>query len=514
MALLTFAALWPVVTHQFIEWDDPHNVWANPDLDPPTWQSLARYWSRPYQGLYVPLTYTLWAGLSLIAHGPTGPDPHVFHTANLLIHLGTSILVFFILNMLVRDSWPSAIGAMIFATHPVQVETVAWVSGMKDLLCGLLSMTAIHQYMHGRRVWASLAFVLALLSKPTAVVVPVICGVIDVSLLNKPIRRTMPLLATWLAISAAAIALARIAQPASEAAELAPIWARPLIALDAMAFYLRQIVFPWRLCLDYGRSPDRLLASAAAYLTWTIPAALAIALIAIRKQAIVLPTAGMIFALGVLPVLGIVPFDFQIYSTVADHYLYLAMLGPALAIAWMIHSLRIKHRQAIWVGVTLAALLAGRSWIQSWVWRDSISVFEHNLKINPQSWASHINLSADALRRGDAAAAEKHARAALRFRPNDGRLHSNLGIALGMTGKLDEAAEEFGLAIRLAPDDPAARVGLGQVLVSQGKFDQAIEQFDAALKLDPTHLTARFARQKAIRQRTQTPASSPSTRMQ
>jgi Flp pilus assembly protein TadD len=214
--------------------------------------------------------------------------------------------------------------------------------------------------------------------------------------------------------------------------------------------------------------------------------------------------SALVFAVALLPVLGLVPFDFQIYSTVADHYVYLAMLGPALALAWLIAKFQ---RTSLVIPAT--ALLAGlgiMSFRQSRTWRDTRTALGHTLDVNPKSWMSHINLAVDALGRQDADDAIAHSRAALDLRPNDGRIHVNLGRALGMNDDIDGAITEFRTAIALHPNDPAAHANLADALAYRGDLDGAIREYRAALAIDPQHRSAARGLEAALsRQRQSRP---------
>jgi lysophospholipase L1-like esterase len=222
------------------------------------------------------------------------------------------------------------------------------------------------------------------------------------------------------------------------------------------------------------------------WITWIVPVVIGIALVLNRKRMTQLLAAAIIFVVGVAPVLGLVSFDFQQYSTVADHYLYLSMLGAALAMVWLFG--RIDARLVVRLGGLLVVTLAARSFIQTWVWRDTASLFNHNLAVNPQSWVSHVQLTSHALEHHDPAGAEFHAREALRFIPNNGQAHLNLGLALAANGKMDEAIAEFERASQLMPNDPEPRKRLDDAL-----------QYQAAATGPSSGPSSRAAQQKAAR---------------
>src|SRR5262249_20204565 len=146
LALVTVLVFARVCSFDFSWWDDWQTVHQNPWLKGPAGAALAYYWAHPAYGLYIPVTYSAWIGLaagsSLQQADPKGIslNPWVFHSANLLVHLTASLLAFALLRMLLKKDVPALFGAMLFAIHPVQVESVAWVSGLKDVLAGALSL--------------------------------------------------------------------------------------------------------------------------------------------------------------------------------------------------------------------------------------------------------------------------------------------------------------------------------------------------------------------------------------
>jgi len=148
----TLVVFWPVCNHEFVLWDDQLNVYENPFLDPVTASNLYHLWKEPHENLYIPLTYSIWAGIVHVTQRPAmekteAPfNSSLFHVMNLILHILGTLVVFAILKILFTNDWASCCGAMLFALHPLQVEPVAWVTGMKDVLCGLLSLVALWQY--------------------------------------------------------------------------------------------------------------------------------------------------------------------------------------------------------------------------------------------------------------------------------------------------------------------------------------------------------------------------------
>src|SRR5580692_1666332 len=175
----TLCAFAYLISCDFTEWDDSQTVSQNPRLHPPSLHNVGYYWTaagaQAPMGLYIPVTYTFWSFVAAISR-----NAPFFHAANILLHILAALAMFELLRVLIRHDWAACAGALLFALHPVQVESVAWVSGAKDLLCGLFSLIALWQYTlyaeqrpSKRRHYAIgiLCLILAMLSKPTAIVV-------------------------------------------------------------------------------------------------------------------------------------------------------------------------------------------------------------------------------------------------------------------------------------------------------------------------------------------------------
>ena len=469
LTAVTLATFWPVVTFRFLLWDDDEVVYANPNFNPPTAEGILYYWKHPAWNLYMPVTMTAWGALAMVSYVPT-PDEqgaHVsaalFHACNLVLHLLASGAAFLLLRELFGRPWAACAGALVFAVHPIQVESVAWVGGMNNDLCGLFALLALWQYVlyakGARHRWlhyaaGAAALLLAMLSKPMAVGVPLMAFVLDLAILRRPIGRAVRDAGIWMLLVVPCLWWTQHIQTGSVAPPTT-VWKRPLIAADALLFYLRQVFVPARLGFDYGRSPDWVLAHGRGWISLGVLTNLAIIFFfAARKAPALLAGAGLIAA-GLLPVLGLVPFDFQIYSTVADHYAYLAMLGPALAVTWVTAAAP-GRIAGVCVGLFIA-LLAARSFAQTRTWRDNFALFEHGLKVNPNSWAARIDLGAAYLQGRRPAEAVPHFVEAAKLKPKDAQLHRNLGVAYGQLNRMDESVREFREAVLLDPSDDKAR---------------------------------------------------------
>jgi tetratricopeptide (TPR) repeat protein len=497
---LVLATFGPLVRHDFGGFDDDMNVARNPHLNPPDWRGVGHYWRTPEFDLYVPFTYTVWSAAARVAWLGE-PDvlgrplnPYVFHLVNVLLHALAALIVFEVVRRCVRDAWPACAGALAFALHPVQVEPVGWVAGMKDVLAGTLALAALWQYLRAGEAstraaqliaWTvgSIAFVLAMLSKPGVVVLPAIALVIDWLVMGRSLRRAVLRTLPWLALAVPCAAWTRIVQPAPFIAEAIPLWFRPLIATDALAFYVYKLVWPLRLGVDYGRTPQLAIARGWIWWTWALPLVVGVGAGIARRRAPALTAAALTFLIGLAPVLGIIPFDFQAYSTVADHYLYLAMLGPALAVAWLA-----AHRpRPMWLAIAFVVLaaLSVRAIAQARYWRDAVAIFEHAIDVNPASWAAHARLAEHWAERSDYTRAIEHGRRAVALNPQAWPVHRMLGDHLARAGEIDVAVAAYRAALALRPDDAHANTNLANLLAERHEYAQAIAHYNAALRSVP-----------------------------
>lgn len=546
LVVLVLLAMGRVVTHEFSTWDDPSTLYRNPMFNPPKWGDILATWDprNPQAGLWVPVTYTIWGLLAETAVLSQPDDlgarlnPAVFHGASLAVHLISSVLVYVLLRRVLawsgieRRAGPAAwLGAAVFAVHPLQVESVGWTSGLKDLLWGLFALAAVLAYLaaldgHGqirrnRWWWLGLGlFLLGTLAKPTAMVTPALALTVHVAVVLAPrvgwraaavggLRGTWP----WLACVPVVAAWTKWAQPGGGVPTLAP-WLRPLIGTDALAFYTGKILLPINLAFDYGRHPNAIAESGALWWTWVVPAALAATVVWVWRRCgregggggIVVAAAAWA-VVAVSPVLGLTPFMFQYYSTVSDHYFYLSMVGVGMVVAWGMTRLP----EGVWptakvvVGVVLVLLVA-RSAHQMGTWKDSYRLYERALAVNPKSFVSYTNLGGMALFRGDAIAGApaaaigapegraEYKRAldfydrAVAIRPDYSLAWDHRAVALFKLGDTEAGLASLLKSVEMSAKVPLSVRGpmivthllLGQFFVERGQYGQALFHLEAA----------------------------------
>jgi tetratricopeptide (TPR) repeat protein len=544
LLLVTFAVLGRCVWGEFSLLDDVFTIANNPRLNPPGWETLAHYWDprNPEYSLYVPVTYTVWAGVAAIARvQSTAPaqwtlNPWMFHAANLFVHSLSVLMVFAVLRRLLRNNLGAMFGALVFAIHPLQVESVAWMSGLKDVLSGFWGLLAIWCYVQfaderdpspseddeeplsPNARWAFYAMglfclILGMLSKPAAMTVPLVACVIDRFILRRSWRDSIVYPGVWQLIVMPIMWIAQLTQPATGVPR-APLWARPLVVLDSITFYVGKLILPFNLAVDYGRIPQRLIDSGIIWWTILVPIALAIVIIVLRKDVREIVASSLIFILAPLPTLGLVTLLFSYMSTVADHYLYLAMLGPALLVGGLIVRF---GKPAVWAASTALLVFAYLSFNQAGRWQNDGVLFSHTLSVNPASFLAASNLGTvyyDTAKFDEALIAYEQG-----VRANPDHFQSRLGYGLSLirVGRVDEGRDECDMALDIKASLPKEIRGdllqplyaISEALMSQGRKEDAIPYMRMAIQAMPDSTQARQLLQELENLAATKPATQP-----
>jgi hypothetical protein len=494
IAAATLLIYLPAVFNNFVEWDDALIITTNPRFNPPTWGTVFYYCTHVVWNLYMPVTCMLWAALARLGTVST-PDamgtqmnPYLFHLAQVLLQTMAATAVFGILRRVTSSPWAAAAGAMMFAIHPLQVESVAFVGAMNTPLAGALMLTAIWIYRGGGRKarWAASGlFVMAMLSKPNVVVGPAILILLDLAekrTVRDAIRNALP----WIVLVIPCLVWTKLIQSAAAAKAIEPIWSRPLIAGNAMMFYVRKFFVPWTMGIDYGRTPEHMVASTTIWWAWIVPAAMLAAAWVGRRRWPIAAAGIAVFFVAMLPNSGLVPFEYQYISTTADRYVYLSMLGAGMIVAcWIKSAPGGRPLRGIVVGAALLACLVATE-LQIRVWWDGQTLFRHAIAVNPRSWMSRSNLGM-ILQESDPDEAVAQCRMAVELNPKGWIPHNNLAAVLSARDP-DAAIVQGQIAVTLNPGYSDAFNNLGVAYTRKGDSKDAIAAFGRAHQLAPDNL--------------------------
>jgi Flp pilus assembly protein TadD len=524
IVLLTIMAYLPALRGGFV-WDDDFYVTANQSLR--SREGLRRIWTRPGMGSqmgpqqYYPLSFTgLWAQYHLWGLRPFG-----YHLVNVLVHALNAVLLWRVLRRLeVPGSWWAA---AIFALHPVQVESVAWITEFKNVSSVTFSLLAVLAFLRFRPLpgdgtaatgaWrfyglAIALFVCALLCKTAVCCLPVALAVLLWWKLDRVTKRDALMLVPWFAVSLALGLItvrveSRLPEDGPSGLVLSAVQ-RGLLAGRALWFYAGKVFWPHPLAFVYPRwtidasAPWQYLFPAAAL-------ALVIALWLLRRQIGKGPLAGTLcFVVMLAPVLGFFDIYFFRFSYVTDHFQYLACVGLIALAAGVGAALaqRAGPRGREWgtlVGGVILVVLGGSTWGQTHIYRDPETLWRDTLAKNPKAWIAHNNLGNVLRAQGKTMEAIEHYEQVLELEPDYAEAHKNLGFALSLVGNAGAAAAHYEKALRITPDDTHVRNNLGNVLLRLGRVQEAIAQYETVLRSSPgfaeTHYNLGLALQQAGR---------------
>jgi tetratricopeptide (TPR) repeat protein len=502
----------------FVVWDDSIHVYANRYLDPVNGANLIHFWKVSYEGLYIPLSYMTYAGIATLgqisrtdtAITDTGAllNPHYFKTANLILHILNALLVFSILRTLTKNIKAATAATLFFALHPIQVEAVAWISELRGLQGSFFLLLSLRFYLNIRQsahtsLHARINFgafyacaICALLSKPSTAVLCLIVPVLDIYFFQIAWRKSLVVASPIMIGSLLIMGLTTQAQAINPAAQSA-IWFRPFIAGDSLAFYIWKLFIPLNLGIDYGRSPAFLRAHNWVYFIWLIPAGIAVAVWRLSSQYRYLTPSGLIFVIALLPVLGLVPFSFQYYSDVTDRYVYLGMLGLALALAFALKNAKRPAQSYAILGIVLG-IYAFLSYVQVGYWQDSLTLMSHTVAVNDQSITGHGNLGVlyDKAELPQDAAVEY--RKTVSLDPNNGQAHFNFANSLMGIGDQPSAIAEYKRAVALEPDNAESYFRLGIIAAQSRDLAEASFEFRNAVRVEPRYTYAHEALGKVV----------------
>ena len=495
LAVVTMLAYQPA-WHGGLLWDDDAN---RTTLELRSLDGLKRIWFVPRTTQqYYPLLYSsYWFQQRLFGDSTTG-----YHLVNLLLHIGCAVLVLKILRFL---RIPGAeLATMIFALHPVNVETVAWIAERKNALSGIFGLAATLSYLkfddsRSRRTYAcALAlFLLGLLSKTAIVTLPLAWLVIfwwkrGAISWRRDVVPSIP----FFLLSAGAGLMTRWVESGNmdyKANTLAfsPL-DRCLIAARAFWFQLGKVLWPSNLMFVYPRWDI----NAGVWWQYLFPLAvlgLLVVLWSLRRWSRA-PLAGvLIYICLLLPTLGFLNQYFFIYSFVSDHWQYLACLGIITPCASGIVLLvqRFKYWQ-VWLEPGTTLLLGGAlfllTWQQSRMYTDNETLYRTTIARNPACWMAYTNLTQMVYEAGRIPEAMELFSQALRINP--AVAYYSLGNALIRTGRVLEAIDEYKQALQIDPGYAEAHTNLGDALLLTGRTSEAIDQYEQALRISPDYAHA------------------------
>jgi tetratricopeptide (TPR) repeat protein len=557
IAVATVAAFAPALGGSFLNWDDDQNFLTNPAYRGLGPNQLRWMWTTFLMGHYHPLTW-MTLGLDALIWGM---DPFGYHLTSLLLHAVGAVLLYFVLLSLLRLAgrpkarWAAAAGALLHGLHPLRVESVAWITERRDVLCGvffLLSLLAYLKRVEEERAgrpsarWLALslaAFAASLLSKALGIMLPALLLILDVHPLGRftPGRRLRVLgekaLFGLLSLADGILMLTAMRHiQAVRSAESYNILERAAQAAYGLCFYLLKTVWPSGLSPVY-RIDSPLHPGDAKYVLSILAVAAGTALlIAFRRRCPGLLAAWLGMVALLLPVLGVAVSGYQI---AADRYTYLALMPAAALAAWAL-DLRAPTapRAAVAATAGLLLVLSALTFHQCRIWKDSFALWNRALEVDPGNAMAYLNrgslkqdggavdaaiedytrslelnpadsrspydtvirvrtlVNRGALRRqkGDLAGALADVEEAIRVEPSGGNAYTVRASVRRARGDLDGAEADLDRAVALSPQSVEAVNNRGTLRLQRGRTKEALEDYDRALALQPDNALVLVAR--------------------
>jgi tetratricopeptide (TPR) repeat protein len=474
-------------------WDDDSYVTANAALR--SWEGLRRIWVEPGAvAQYYPLTFsTLWVEYQLHGTQPAG-----YHATNVALHATNAVLVGLVLDAVaVPAPWAAAV---LFAVHPMHVESVAWVTERKNVLSGLGYLLAFLLVLrwrrerdagragHGWYAGALACFVAALLSKTVVSTLPVVYLIAQWWRTGR-VRRDdvvamLPFVVAGLLLGSVTAQLER-----THVGAIGPYWdqtfaERVLVAGRALWFYVATLLVPWPLAFIYPRWVLD-VASPAQWLFPVLAAGVGLGLVTTIGRLGRAPfAAALAFAVTLGPALGFVSVYPMRYSFVADHFAYLASV-PFLALVAGAGAARVGTRFGRAVLVAATVVLGALTWQRSAAFHDAATLWADTIAKNPGATIAYLNLGYQRHQEGRHEEAIALFDRGLAFEPDAADLLNDRALALGALGRTDEAIAAYEHARRADPTHVESRTNLGNLLASTGRLADAEIAFREALALRP-----------------------------
>ena len=492
LAFIIVLIYFPVLNNGFVAWDDDLYVYENNNIRTIDINFIKSLFTDEFN-LWHPLTiishaidYAIW-GLNPWGHHLTSLILHALNTALFfiaiikLIEYGTSASAVKHLKVFPNVLLPSITASLLFGIHPIHVESVAWISDRKDLLCTfffLLSILSFLKYALSvnskRSTFYTLSlffFLLALISKPMAVSLPFVLLILDFYPLKRFSTETgrknirlvivekVPFL--FLSISSSFITLyAYYSTRGAQTIETFPLIARALLVVKAYIFYLMKMILPFNMVPLYPKHlifESSNLADPVSLVIFTI---ITFICIVYFKKTKLLMSVWLFYIITLLPVIGIVQSGIP---ALADRYIYLPSLGPFLlagaGLAFIFERYQGKSYSFVIFGIILllSGLLVKTATNQIAIWHDSLTLWSHQIKTYPDSGY---------------------------------KAYDNRGIAYGSLGHYHQAKKDFDRSIELSPNNAVAYSNRGNAHNSLGKYQQALVDLNKAIKLDPQYFKA------------------------
>ena len=500
LTVVTLAVFWQVNQFDFINFDDPIYVTENSHIHSGiTLDGFRWAFSTKYYGLWHPL---IWISF-MFDYQLHGLNAGGYHLTNLILHIMSALMLFWLFNRMTGAIWRSAFVAALFALHPLHVESVAWIAERKDVLSAFFWMLTLCLYVYytekpviRRYLLVLLCFACALMSKPMVITLPVVMILLDYWPLGR-FQSKKGNLVLWqlkektlfFILSAALVIFTLYAPHSKSYVKDFPLGSRIANVPVSFVTYLEKTFWPHDLAVFYPFSDQlpvwQVLGAALLILV------ISIAVIAAVKRLPYLFVGWLWYTITLLPVIKIVQVG---RDSMADRYHYLPSIGITVMLAWgiplFIKSEEIRKKILFPAGIIFLAIMAFLTWQQCGYWKNSVTLYSHTLQTTKDNALAHNNLGIALFAEGKVEEAIEHYNEAIRMTPDYIYFYNNRGAAYAKLGQYQRAIENYNQAISLKPDDAGVYYNKGIVYTDIGQYQLAIENFNTAIHLKPNNADA------------------------
>ncbi|MCH8820216.1 MAG: tetratricopeptide repeat protein [Acidobacteria bacterium] len=501
LILATTITYFPVKDSEFIDLDDDVYVTDNPWIQQGlNLQSISWAMTSLREGVWNPMTWISF----MLDYQLFGLNPAGYHLTNLVLHLGSVLLLLGVLYRMTERFWPSLLVAALFALHPLNVESVAWVTERKNVLSTLFWMLSLWAYLEYLRkpVWQHYVgimgfLILGLMSKQMLVTLPCALLLLDYWPLRrlgdngKEFRVRLPhLVLEKVPLFAAVLGAGLLTLIAAHTDDALPSLERLSLGVRlanaplSYALYLKKMVWPMDLAVFYPH-PGSTLSPLAVALAILVLAGISLGVWWGRKSRYLV--VGWLWYLGTLvPAAGLIQVGGQ---SMADRHTYIPAIGIFIMLIWGVaESAQAMRLRTAWLataslGLIISMMLLTRQ--QLGHWKDSITLFEHTVAVTEGNYLVHNNLGTALLERGNVDAAIENFSRVLEIRPHSDRGLYNMALALRAQGEIEESAHYLARALQSNPSMAEAYNNLGIILIAQKRLEDAITLFKEALEIAP-----------------------------
>lgn len=500
--LTTMSVFFPLLWCDFINFDDPPLITQNPyvqsglTLDGIHWAFTTGYVAN-------------WIPLSWISHMLDvqlfGMNPAGHHLVNVLFHVAATAFLFLFLKKTTSAPWQSAAVALLFALHPLHVESVAWVAERKDVLSAFFWMLTMYAYCIYaekpgivRYVAVVVVFALGLLAKPMLVTLPIILLLLDwwpLGRLSSQVvapramlfRLTVEKIPFLLLSVCSSVITFMVQDAAGTVSQGYTALARAGRVCVSYMTYLYMIVWPVDLAVIYpfSRYPPTkfiVMASILALLLITILALL------LRKRCPFLITGWGWYLVSLLPVIGLIQIG---QHSVADRYTYIPLIGVFVIVAWgvplLVEKMHVSRSVLTIFAVVGVMLMIVLTSIQLTYWKNSFTLFDHAVKVTTDNWVAHNNLGLVYQADGNLDQAISQFKKSIKAKPSYALAYLNLGVVHRLRNESTQALEAFKWAVMFEPGNQEARLGLALVYLDLGKWELAMPEYEKLQAVDSSY---------------------------